>query len=253
VVAGDPAWLHRLESCPSTNDVVRARLGTCEPGDCVWTRRQTAGRGQHGRRWWSDEGVLTATFAIHLPAAPLAAHFAPCAGLAVAHAVEDLLPGLRLGLRWPNDVLLGDRKLAGLLCEGDLVGGRQRLAVGVGLNVAVDWSRDGAADGFATPPASLSDHADPPPTMEALLAAIRQRLLECAALVAAGRTAALADELRRRDVLLGRPLAVDDGRRVVRGQGAGIADDGCLLLAHPAGGIIAIESGTLIPAGPPHA
>ena len=64
MVAGDPAWLHRLESCPSTNDVVRARLGTCEPGDCVWTRRQTAGRGQHGRRWWSDEGVLTATFAI---------------------------------------------------------------------------------------------------------------------------------------------------------------------------------------------
>ncbi len=86
----------------------------------VLAREQTAGRGRGTNRWWSGEGALT--FSLVLDGTPLAHSdqmlMVPLVvGWAVCDAVEQMFPTLHLQLKWPNDVYLDDRKLAGILIE----------------------------------------------------------------------------------------------------------------------------------------
>jgi len=109
----------RLASTPSTQEVARG----LPLGSAVVADHQTAGRGRLGRTWEAPPGTaLLASFV--LPARPLASL---AAGVAAAHACG---PASRL--KWPNDVLLGGAKLAGLLAElhGD------RVIVGIGINLS---------------------------------------------------------------------------------------------------------------------
>jgi len=112
--------------------VLRKRKSLYAPA-VILTGHQVRGRGRGSNSWWSGAGSVTATFV--LPIEPhLQAHQIPLiAGLAVRNAVAELSGAHDIGLKWPNDLLHGDRKLAGLLCERidhvDLIG--------VGLNVNI--------------------------------------------------------------------------------------------------------------------
>jgi BirA family biotin operon repressor/biotin-[acetyl-CoA-carboxylase] ligase len=123
--------VHLLDTTPSTNDVALGLAGQGEPA-VVIARNQTRGRGRFRRPWFSDTGSLTASLLLFTdaPGFPPAAHVTTLAGLAAARAVEQVT-GLKALVRWPNDVVLGDKKLAGILCEGR----RNAIAVGIGLNV----------------------------------------------------------------------------------------------------------------------
>ena len=121
----------RLDTIGSTNDLALEwlREGTARPGDVLVARRQTAGRGRPGRTWHSPEGALLLT-AI-LPFYPERGGWtALVTGIAVAEAVRGL--GAAAEVKWPNDVLLSGRKLAGILVESSSV---ELVAVGIGLNV----------------------------------------------------------------------------------------------------------------------
>ncbi|MDH4120932.1 MAG: biotin--[acetyl-CoA-carboxylase] ligase [Deltaproteobacteria bacterium] len=129
--------LIRLESCDSTNTRVMEDPAWLETdGLVVRARHQTAGRGRRGRAFVSTPGhQLLMTVVRHPrgpggegPAAALAA------GLAAALALEDL--GFAPELKWPNDVLLGGKKVCGILVERKTgAGGRPRLVIGMGMNV----------------------------------------------------------------------------------------------------------------------
>lgn len=226
-------WLIELESCPSTNTWALDNLTRLRHGDAVWTRRQTAGRGREGRSWRAPPGTLTVSVVLDTAQADPRA-VALAAGLACIHAIADAAPGLdgELALKWPNDVLLGHRKVAGILCEG--VAGR--LVVGIGLNRAADLPPELAA---AT---SLHLHAPPPDELE-LLAGIRTYLLEAVGLLAARGLPALLPQLRARDVLLGRSLAIATRTGELHGTGGGIDAEGRLLLVVAHGGIAAVDVG----------
>jgi BirA family biotin operon repressor/biotin-[acetyl-CoA-carboxylase] ligase len=104
-------------------------------GSVVIAEQQTAGRGRDGRTWHSPAGGVWLGVLLRPARAELGA-MAVRVGLAVADAVDALLGRAETRLKWPNDVLLGDRKLAGILCEGRWHGdGLNWLAVGVGVNV----------------------------------------------------------------------------------------------------------------------
>lgn len=128
----------------------RARAGRLEPVLLV-AEQQTAGRGRLGRDWRSDVGTNQAnpaslTFSLGLPLSP-----ADWSGLSLAvgvSIVQSLHPDLRL--KWPNDVWLHDRKLAGILIETASLGDLRYAVVGVGINI-----RPPPAAGLATPPAGL--------------------------------------------------------------------------------------------------
>ena len=129
----------------------------------VTAQTQTAGRGRRGRAWVSGPGNLYASLLLADPApVPRVAQCSFVAALAVRDAVCDAAPGVagRLSLKWPNDVLCGGRKLAGILIEGE---GREPLmvAIGIGINClhhpgdAACPATDLGAQGAAVTPAEM--------------------------------------------------------------------------------------------------
>ncbi len=130
----EPFRLLIRESVESTNDEAR-QLGEVGAADglIVLALRQTLGRGRRGAAWFSPSGEALAFSILLRPSAPksLWPRLALAAGLAVAEALESL--GLEAGIKWPNDVWIGQRKVAGILVEA----GADFAVLGIGLNVNV--------------------------------------------------------------------------------------------------------------------
>jgi BirA family biotin operon repressor/biotin-[acetyl-CoA-carboxylase] ligase len=131
-----------LERCGSTNVVLKKDAASSPTGTLVVTNEQTEGRGRLGRTWLSQAGKDLAFSVLLRPAMP--PEHTPllslAAGVATAEVLEQL-PGLagRVRVKWPNDVLLGDKKVCGILLESYVRGGRLDWVVaGIGLNVNSD-------------------------------------------------------------------------------------------------------------------
>lgn len=198
----------------------RARAGHYEATLLV-AERQTAGRGRQGRVWQSQPGD-SLTFSISLPLAPQDwSGLSLAVGLSLA---ESLHPDV--GLKWPNDLWLQDRKLGGILVEAASMGGRSQVVVGVGLNI-----RPRPAGGLNTPPAALTE-LWPEVTAPACLARVAAPLIK--ALLAFERQgfAPLQARFALRDVLKGRRAHTSDGQM---GVSLGVSASGALRLQTDAG------------------
>jgi len=122
--------LHILDTTTSTNDYAFGLAPAREPAIVV-TRHQTRGRGRFRRRWFADDGsLLFSLLLFSAPGSPELAALTQLAGLALCLAVERVT-GQKAQIRWPNDIILDNKKLAGILCETR----RDAVVVGVGLNV----------------------------------------------------------------------------------------------------------------------
>lgn len=136
-----PGYRHEgHDSLPSTSSLAleRARAGAAS-GLWITAGKQTEGRGRRGRAWRTEAGNLAASLLLIDPAPPpLAATVSFVAGLALHQAILDLAgPGHvdRLKLKWPNDLLLDRRKVAGILVEGEkLLDERFAVVIGIGAN-----------------------------------------------------------------------------------------------------------------------
>jgi BirA family transcriptional regulator, biotin operon repressor / biotin---[acetyl-CoA-carboxylase] ligase len=126
------------DTLPSTNTEALALARRGETGPLwVTARQQTAGRGRRGNPWISTPGNLYATLLVCDPAAPEnAAQLSFVAALAVHDAIVDRAAALRekLALKWPNDILCGGQKLAGILIESETIEARLAVAIGIGVN-----------------------------------------------------------------------------------------------------------------------
>jgi BirA family transcriptional regulator, biotin operon repressor / biotin---[acetyl-CoA-carboxylase] ligase len=255
-----PPWLCWVESCLSTNTWAMKHPTRLQHGDVVFTRQQTAGRGQQGRIWYAPPGVITASFVLdHIPVSQLPG-LSLAAGLAAIYAVEDLMPSLtgKLQLKWPNDILINGRKVAGVLCEATSSEWGRRVVVGIGLNRQVDFELAGLKnpaileDGYSAiaNPISLHEVSCDIPDEIPLLSQLRHYLLQVADMLGraegsekpSGLTL-LLPELRRRDILLGRDISLDLGEKIVTGRAMGIDETGQLLLCLPNDHICAFSSG----------
>lgn len=128
-----------LESIDSTNDEIRRRMqnGSCPDGLVIAAAEQTKGKGRRGHVWQSPPGTSLATSMGLYPTIDLAhiPRITILAALGVADAVEKL-SGLRTEIKWPNDVLIRDRKICGILTEMDAEDGHVKdVIVGIGVNV----------------------------------------------------------------------------------------------------------------------
>jgi BirA family transcriptional regulator, biotin operon repressor / biotin---[acetyl-CoA-carboxylase] ligase len=124
----------------STSDEAKRLVAEGAPaGTLVWARVQTAGRGRQGRGWVSPAGNFYASLILRPPVpVAMAAQLSFVAALAVADACLALAPAAAISLKWPNDVLLAGRKLAGLLLESQSQGDGMLdwLVLGIGINLA---------------------------------------------------------------------------------------------------------------------
>ena len=140
--------LLELDEVSSTNDIARDRaLAGAAEGLVVVAKQQTRGRGRRGHRWESSEGKGLYLSVLLRPG--WSATEATWLGALAALAAWDAARGLgvdRASIKWPNDVMVVGRKLAGVLVEPRIAAGRVEFAVlGIGLNVAqepADWPEE---------------------------------------------------------------------------------------------------------------
>jgi BirA family transcriptional regulator, biotin operon repressor / biotin---[acetyl-CoA-carboxylase] ligase len=238
----DHHWLHWLATCPSTNTWAAVHSADLAHGAVVFTPCQTAGRGQWGRSWIAPSGVLTASFVLRsaIPIGQLG-QISLLAGLAVIQALAQLAPELssRLQIKWPNDIWLDGRKLAGILSEvTDGV-----VIVGIGLNRQADFAGTELADRAI----SLHDVLPNVPSEMVLLETLRSHLLD---LARPSPTEKLKVEwvrsINQRDLLRDRTITVQLGTETLVGVGLGIDWEGGYQLRLADGTLKSLRSGQIL-------
>ena len=238
--AGYATVVH-LHDAASTMDEARrlaAHPGAALPAVVV-ADRQTLGRGRQGARWWQAPGSLAASLVIDSGgAAGPAPTWSLACGVALVEALATLAPTLGPRLRWPNDVEVGGRKLAGILVEVHGVG---RAIFGIGVNTTGHVADAPAAlrDRLVT----LPDTGLPPLERGPLLVALLPVLVGLLDTLAVD-PAALVRRYRPWCGLEGQPVTLHLGGGTHRGTCRGIAADGALLL-DTAEGPRAFTSGSL--------
>lgn len=217
--------IRHFPSIDSTNRYLldEARAGAPD-GLVAVADHQRAGRGRLGRTWEAAPGSSLLVSVLLRPAlAPeQLGRCATAAGLALAEAVEEVA-GIAPGLKWPNDLVLRDRKLAGLLAEADLGGGAVRaVVVGAGCNLDRAAVPPHLADVATSVEAEAGRTVDRDAVLGAFLDALDRHLADPDGLVAAARA---------RSATLGRRVRVDlGGGRVLEGLARDLTDTGALVL-----------------------
>jgi len=216
---------------PSTNDwaLELARDGGRRLPLLALTSRQTQGRGRGANRWWSAPGALTFSLLLDshavLPDIGALPQVSVVAALAACEALTTLVPGQPIGLKWPNDVLLGRRKACGILVESP-ARPPDRLVIGIGVNVNNSFAE--APEDVRQRAVSLTDATGQPLPLTDVLIRLLQTLERELARLKAGHVQ-LSDACRPWCVLTGRAVAVNVGRERMAGTCVGIGDDGTLL------------------------
>ena len=239
--------VQHVVSCASTMDEAKAlaRKGAPE-GTAVVAEEQTGGRGTQGRTWHGPKGGLYLSFVLRGLDDPRLLTLA--LGNAVADALE--VAGLEARLKWVNDVLVGGRKVAGILVEGESVGPKiDFLVAGIGINV------NGHAEAFPAELRTLATTVEDALGCESCVPDLEAMLLQSIArwvgLVRDGRNAEVLDAYRARDALPGSRVQVHVDGKPVEGTAEGIDSQGHLLVR--SGGVQhAIAHGTvqLLESGP---
>lgn len=222
--------LETVASVDSTSEALKRRAAAGEMGEvALLARQQSVGRGRFERRWESPPGNLYLSALLRLGRVRAPGHWSILSAVVLAETVAALLPDpSAMRLKWPNDVLLGDAKLAGILLEaGDDHG--PWLLIGFGVNLAT------APDGLDRPTASLAGLVTPP-APETFARDLLARLEAWRARYASEGFEPVRTEWLSRGPDLGeRVAATFAGGRRVEGVFDGLASSGGLRLATPTG------------------
>ncbi len=212
-------WFARLDS--TNRHALEAARGGADDGLVVVADEQTAGRGRLGRTWEAPPGSsLLVSVLLRRPGD--ASRTVMAAGVALAGAVEQVA-AVDVVLKWPNDLLVGERKLAGLLAEAE----GDALVVGAGCNV--NW--ESFPEELTQTATACNLEAGHSVDRDALLDAFLDRLAEA---LAAGD--ALVEEYRSRLATVGRTVRVEHVRGDdLVGTAVGLTDDGALVVRDDAG------------------
>lgn len=228
-------------SIDSTNSELmrRARAGQVAPCLLV-AEQQTAGRGRMGRSWDSTSGSIQAghgmaaapvpalTFSLGVPLAPASwSGLSLAVGVAVARCLHE-----RIGLKWPNDLWLDGRKLAGILIETAITAQQRYTVIGVGINIA---PRD--MPGLSTAPACLQEllpGVDAPSVLHRVVPELVQGVL----LFESQGFGPFRDAFAQRDVLRAQSVTLSDGSS---GTAFGVDETGGLLV-HTSSGMKTVTS-----------
>lgn len=230
MVSSTPSRRINFPTIDSTNAEAARQRAAGEYGP-VWicAKQQTAGRGRSGRAWSSPEGNLSATFLFpFLGTSGEAPRLGFAAALAVADTVAEHAPGLRLRLKWPNDVLLEDKKISGILLEGLGANpdGTQAVAIGIGINLATHP----APSDTRWPATSVVAETSVVPGRDAALDLLDLRLVHWIERLSSEGFPAILAAWKARAAHLGREITVQTAEGPRNGRFADLDADGALVL-----------------------
>ena len=241
--------LHRFGTVGSTNDEARHLAQQGAPDrTVVVAEMQTAGRGRHGREWQSPRGNLHASFVLRPPVPP---DRAARIGFVAALAVHDTVAAFAaepaaVACKWPNDVLVGDAKIAGILPESSTGadGALEWIVLGIGIDVA------SPATGTGRPTAALAAQgAGGGPDADTVLAVLAHALDARLAQWLDGSFERVRAAWLDRAWGIGRRIGVDLSGRRVEGRFLGLDRQGALLLDTGGSGPCIVHSGEVFAAG----
>ncbi len=237
--------IYRFQDVPSTNDeAMRLALEGVEAFSAVVADSQSAGRGRNGHGWVSPEGVGLYVSVILRPrmATETFPFMTLVAGIAAAEAIT-LLTDLSAKIKWPNDVLVNGRKVAGLLCEADLTSATGPIVI-AGLGVNVNTPPHLMPVRVRFPATSLVAESGHLHDRDALLTCWVERLRYWVGVLESDGPADVLTAWRTMDALTGECLrvALPDGSTVA-GTEEGIDSDGSLLLRLEDGSRFAVMAG----------
>lgn len=258
-LANDPvrerlAHIKAFAEIDSTNSYLM-QMPAPEPGQLsvAVTKNQTAGRGRLGKTWQSPPGsglCLSASYTFAKQPENLSA-LTLALGLGVIDALGEL--GARgVELKWPNDLVALDGKLGGILTEvQQQSAGTVTVVAGIGINVDLKNSAEiDMVNGWAQQVVDLESICDVQVSHEQIAAQFMTHLLQAFLDFEASGFASMVERWSRYDWLLGREITIDTSDKRFSGVGAGIANDGALLVDSPEFGLRRVTSGSIIKAGP---
>lgn len=240
VALGNPLTV--LTTTASTNDdAKRAGQQGARGGAAFLADAQTAGRGRLGRKWHSPPGEnLYVSFLLRHDLGPTTAPLLTlAAGLAVRDALAPLVPAHTVAIKWPNDIYIDGRKVAGILAEAQLAAGTTFAVLGIGVNVrAAAFPAELAprATSLALAGAATLDRGA---VFVAIAGALEVRLAE----LGRGSVQNLIADFGRHDALFGRPISVEGEEAVA----LGLASDGGLRIRRQDGSEGVIVAGDVQP------
>ena len=211
----------------STNDFARSLVDQmADEGTLVVAECQRAGRGRRGRSWHSPAGVgLWCSLVIFPePSTPMG-FLTLLLGVAIARSIRSHC-GLDVRLKWPNDIMLGERKTGGILCERHGVEPRPALIAGFGINVN---QNDFPAE-LRPKATSLAEHAGRSFDRAALLRRLLSELEQDYICAANGGENIITDQARELTTTLGRKVEVVADDRTLLGRAVDIDASGCLIV-----------------------
>jgi BirA family biotin operon repressor/biotin-[acetyl-CoA-carboxylase] ligase len=220
-----------FQKTTSTNDVIEklARDGVPE-GAVVFAESQTSGRGRLGRKWTSP-GQKGLWFSVLLRPdlrPQEATRLTVASATALARAIQSIT-GLKPEIKWPNDILIDGRKVAGVLTELNAeLDHVKYLVLGIGVNV--NLSPGDFPPELRKSATSLKIETGETVSRPELAAALLHELDEDYAQICAGGFAAVADEWEAKCSTLGREVVIRMGDRQMRGRAESLGEDGALLL-----------------------
>jgi len=221
----------------STMDVAkrRAQQGVVE-GTVVIAEEQTAGRGRIKRAWLSPKGSIALSIILY-PEVGYLSSLIMVASLAVVHAVEKVT-GLKAQIKWPNDVLINDKKVCGILIESEVKGKRVDYAIiGIGINVNLRLSDFPEISSMAT---SLSHDLGKNVSQ---LDMLRCLLAEIERLYLALPSDSIYHEWRNNLSTLSKKVQVSSDKTTYEGIAESVTSDGSLMLRQSDGRLIKIVAG----------
>ncbi len=238
--------LHRLDTVVSTQEEAKrlAESGASE-GTAVMAEEQTGGRGRMGRKWHSPPGKGIWMSVVLRPELPLAAtpQLTLLAGVAVCTAIRRVT-GVEAGIKWPNDLLAGGRKICGILVESSLREGGLHYAIagiGISANLAVeDYPEE--LRGVAT---SLQIESGEPVDRIELAEAVLAELEAWYSVYLREGFAPVREAWESLSVTLGRRIIFGTPENRGEGQAVGLDENGALLLQNERGEIISVLSGEI--------
>jgi BirA family transcriptional regulator, biotin operon repressor / biotin---[acetyl-CoA-carboxylase] ligase len=232
--------IRQFDVLDSTNRYLldEARAGAAD-GTVAVAGYQTEGRGRRGRTWTAGPNASLLVSVLLRPVALPSdrRHLVTAAMSLAAVAACGELAGFRPGVKWPNDLVVKDRKLAGMLAEID----GDAIVIGLGMNL--NWASEELPEGAASVDGVSGRPVDPGRMLAALLIHLERR---CRQLSDAAGWSAIAGDARASSATIGRQVRVEMVERTVVGRAEGIDDFGHLQVRTVGGAFLEVTAGDVV-------
>lgn len=235
--------IFRFDNLLSTNNYLKNHFGKYDPNTTIWADGQEQGRGRFERSWLSSKGKdLTFSILLLLDKNSIEywKNITQVASLAVVEELEKI--NIKANIKWPNDVIVNNKKICGILCELVEINGNNYGILGIGINVN---SNNKSIDIIDQPATSVYLEINEEIKREELLIKITESIIKKNVILMENGFLVFKDLILKKLAWLGETKIIEDGNNTYEGKIIDLNDDGTLKFQYSDGSIVSLISGEI--------